>query len=160
MKQIKPLALTAENFRDYGTVLHLVEDKEPMNDNAEFKYWGKISTLEMGPVATTGMVYANKREPVVKALERHVNTPEVMIALEGDSVICLAKATGESKEISEVQAFYLRQGEAIAMDKGVWHWVPYPVNCELAKIMTVFASGTEHNDLELVDLAEPVKVEF
>jgi ureidoglycolate hydrolase len=157
MKGIGALPLTVENFRDYGSLLHLV-DEEPMNDNEEFQYWGKISSLEMGPTVSTGMVYAHRREPVVRVMERHLDTPEVMVALEGDFIICVGQASDKNENIEGVKAFYVKQGEAFALGKRVWHWAPYPVDSEGCKILIAFASGTEDNDLELKDLEEPMKV--
>jgi len=38
MKDIKAVALTPENFKDYGQILS-ISNKEPMADNQEIAYW-------------------------------------------------------------------------------------------------------------------------
>lgn len=128
MRDIKPVELTFENFKAYGIVLSSVNN-EPMADNEEFKYWSKVSLLKMHEVVSSGMLFGLKREPLIKKLERHVNTPEVLVALQGDSVICVTEPSPKgSTAIDGIQAFYIKQGDAIAMNPGVWHWIPIPVN--------------------------------
>ena len=132
---------------------------EPMANDSEITYWGKVSQLKMGDVVSTGVLYTHKREPVIKCLERHVNTPEVLVALEGDSVICFGKPSREGQVgIDGLQAFYIKQGDAFAMHAGTWHWAAVPVKGELSKFLVLFALGTEANDLEVRDLAENLKI--
>jgi len=155
---LKPVELTAESFKDYGHVISKGQEN-PMADNEEFMYWGKVSQLKMSGIASTGVLIGHKREPVVVKLERHVNTPEVLAALDGDSVVCVAKPSPKGTDTIEgVQAFYIKQGEAFAMHEGTWHWIPVPVNSEECKFLVVFASGTEDNDLEVKDLLEEIMI--
>ena len=157
MKELKPLPLTAENFKDYGSVLSITKG-EPMADKVEFKYWGKVSHLKMGQVVSSGVLFGYMRELIVKSMERHLNTPEVLIAIEGDSIICIGKPSSRCNEIEDIQAFYIKQGDAFAMHNGTWHCVPYPINSHMCKFLVMFASETEANDLEVRDLPEAVRV--
>ena len=96
---------------------------------------------------------------VVKCFERHINTIEVMVALEGDSIICVGKQSAcEEEEIERVQAFYIKQGEGFVMNEGIWHWAPYPVNSMESKFLIMFKLGTEDNDLEVKHLSNEIKV--
>jgi ureidoglycolate hydrolase len=158
MKELKAVELTGESFKDYGYVVSSVSG-EPMADNAEFKYWGKVSELKMSEFASTGVLLCLKRELIVKQFERHVHTPEMLVALEGNSIICFAKPSVQGKnQIEAIRAFKVKQGTAIAVHEGAWHWIPYPVDCKESKFLVVFASGTEANDLEVKELDEEITI--
>ena len=131
-----------------------------MADTEEFAYWGKITELEMTEKVSTGFLVCRKREGVIKSLERHTRTPEILVALEGDSLICMARPESLSgaDQIEGIQAFHVRQGEAFVMHVGTWHWVPFPISQEESKFLVVFASGTEADDLEVRDLADVIKI--
>lgn len=158
MKELTAVELTKENFKDYGYVISS-NNGNPMGDNDEFLYWGKVSELNMSCAASTGILIARKRENFIRKLERHVSTPEILVALKGDSIICLAKpALDGDDKIEGIKAFYIKQGDAFAMLSGTWHWIPIPVNSDKSKFLVLFASGTEDNDLEIMDLEEEVKI--
>lgn len=160
MKEIKAIELTRENFKDYGYVLSK-EDGEPLAKNEELTYWGKVSCFGMSESVSTGILYNHKRDPIIKKFERHVKTPEVLVALEGDSIICLAKSTcNPDKDTESVKAFYIKQGDAIGLHAGTWHWVPIPINCEKSKFLVVFANGTEDNDMDFSDLVEGIQIKY
>lgn len=156
MKQMEVMELTPDSFKEYGYVISQ-SDAQPNTNNEEFTYWGKVSQSEMSKLVSTGVLVCHERQNVVEKLERHVNTPEILAALEGDSVICVGKrhdGTGSPSEIKGIKAFRIKQGDAICMYSGTWHWIPFPENCKNSKFMVAFASGTEDNDLEIVDLPE------
>lgn len=157
MKEIKAIELTAANFKDYGYIIHNTGAKADA-DNEEFTYWGKVSQLKMGGVTSTGILCCHQRELIIKKMERHVNTPEVLVAVEGDSLICLSRPSNKDDEIKDIKAFYLKQGSAVALNAGAWHWVPFPINCEMSKFIVVFTQGTEDNDLEIKDLDEKIRI--
>ena len=156
---IKPGVLTLEVFKEYGHILNLSQG-EPLASNEEITYWGKITELKMSQVISTGILYAHKRECTINSFERHVNTPEILVALEGDSIICFCKpsVSNISIDLNDARAFYIRQGDVIAMHPGTWHWAGFPQNCESSKFLVLFASGTEANDLEVRDLSEAIKI--
>lgn len=157
MKKIKALKLTDDSFADYGYVISQTQEA-PIADNAELTYWGKVSQLKMSDVVSTGIMYAHKRLPIIKSLERHIKTPEILAILEGDSVILFGKSSKEGIDEESLKAFYIKQGDAIAMYEGTWHWVGIPVDCDVSKFLVLFACNTEDEDLEVKDLTEEVEI--
>ena len=112
MKEITAVGLTPENFKDYGQILSISKG-DPMADNQEFVYWGKVTELAMTEKVSTGILVCRKREGLIKSLERHTRTPEILVALEGNSLICMAKPESivGADRIAGIQAFYVRQGK-------------------------------------------------
>jgi ureidoglycolate hydrolase len=159
MEKMTVVELTPESFRGYGDVLS-VGPGTPMGSSEEFTYWGKVAELEMGPRVSTGYLACNPRAGVLKRLERHLRTPEILVALRGDSLVCMARPSDPgSKCIDGLQAFRVRQGQAFAMAARTWHWAAFPIGKTEAVFLVVFASGTEGADLEFVDLDGPREVQ-
>jgi ureidoglycolate hydrolase len=155
MNRLTVVDLTPETFRGYGDVLS-VGPGTPMANSEEITYWGKVAELQMGARTSTGYMACKPRPGVLKQLERHLRTPEILVALRGDSLVCMAKPSAPgSKSIDGLQAFRVKQGQAFAMAPGTWHWAAYPVRREEAMFLVVFASGTEGADLEFTDLDGP-----
>ncbi len=155
MKSIKAVPLTRAAFRAYGRVLSAVEEKAAV-ENEELSYWGKIASAQYGS-ASVGLVQCKKRPGRVRKMERHVKTREILVDLDHDSLICVAKP-GDAMEA--MKAFLVRQGQAFIMDEGVWHCIPFPVGRKQSRFLVVFASGTEEDDLEVKDLQDPVALAF
>ena len=158
MLELKTIELTAENFRDYGHVIS-TSSALPTAQNSELTYWGKVSEFKIISPVSTGILLGHEREKVVKSFERHLKTPEMLVALEGESVICFAKPSAAgSDEITGIKAFTLKQGDAFVMNPGTWHWVAFPTNAEKCKFLVLFAEGTEACDLQIKDLPQEIKL--
>lgn len=157
MRTVKASKLTPAGFRPYGYVISTAKGKPFLDDN-EVTCWSKVSLLEVGKTASTTVLFCHRRQPVVKKLERHVRTPEVLVSLEGDSAICVGKRSSGRGAIRGIRAFYLRQGDAIAMHAGTWHYPPFPVKAKQCKLLVLFASGTEATDLKYGDLPQEVRI--
>ncbi len=152
MKKLTVVEMTPESFVGYGDVLS-VGPGAPMGSSEEFTYWGKVAELGMGTRVSTGYLSCKPREGVLRQLERHLRTPEILVALHGDSLVCMARPSASgNKGIEGLQAFHVRQGQAFAMAPGTWHWAAFPVGKSEAVFLVVFASGTEGADLELMAL--------
>lgn len=154
MIEIKAIELTEENFKEFGYLLSTSKMK-PL-ENTELAYWGKVAQLNMGETISTGILYGLDREPVIKSLERHINTPEILVAIEGNSIILFGKPKQGIENIDDLRAFYIKQGDAFAIHPKTWHWVAVPVGSKISKFLVVFASGTEEKDLEVRDLPEAI----
>jgi ureidoglycolate hydrolase len=152
MEKLTVVEMTPQSFRGYGEVLS-VGPGTPMGSSQEFTYWGKVAELQMGSVVSTGYLSCKPRAGVLRQLERHLRTPEILVALRGDSLVCMARPSAPgSKGIDGLQAFHVRQGQAFAMGLGTWHWAAFPIGKTEAVFLVVFASGTEGADLEFTDL--------
>lgn len=121
-------------------------------------YWSKVSLPKMGKTLSTGVLFGHERQAVVRSLERHKKTSEALVALEGDSIVCFGKPCSSHKRIRGIKAFYVRQGQAICMHTGTWHWAPFPINVKKCKFLVLFATDTETSDLEIRDLPEEVGI--
>ncbi len=148
--------LSQDRFERFGKIISLTNGC-PVAANKEITYWDKVSELQMGRTTSTGILEIYRREKIVTQMERHKNSPEIMIGIEGDSVVLFGKPGGRAGE--DLAAFVIRQGEAVAMHEGTWHWSPFPLD-DIGRILVIFKSGTPDDDLEICPLAESVKIDF
>lgn len=151
--------LTAKGFEPYGSIIS-GSAGQPLVDNEEITYWGKIALVNMPNNISTGILFAHDREHIITKMERHMRTSEILVAMEGDSVICLAVPSSHEAEITNIAAFNLKKGDAVALQKGTWHWSPFPWESEGAKFLVIFANDTESNDLEIREIDKSIVIEF
>lgn len=96
----------------------------------------------------------------VAKMERHLKTPEMLSAVDGDVIVCVAppqEAPGGA--FKDLRAIALRKGQSIVMAKGAWHWIPFPTGKANALVLVVFQTGTGDEDLYISDLADPASIE-
>lgn len=157
---MKPVELTEDSFKGYGRVLHIVKEANLMANDKEVTYWSKISEFIMSENISTGILIGHSREPIYTQLERHFNTPEIIVALDNDAVFIAAKPTPDQDAIKEPRAFLIKRGEAVMLYPATWHYVPCPVNNKDAKYLIIFANNTESTDLFFKNLEKEIVVEF
>jgi ureidoglycolate hydrolase len=142
---IMQLSMTEENINGYGHLLH-VSKKEPVFDNNEFTFVADVMRFASEGSYTVGILTGHMREIKQEMVEKHGDTVEILVQLENDAVVFLGKPAPSGDEPGEIQAFEFKQGEAVALHEGVWHWVPYPKNSEHCKTLVIFKEGTSSND--------------
>jgi ureidoglycolate hydrolase len=140
--------LTDESIKGYGSLLH-TSQKKPTFENEQFVFTGDIYKYNANGTLTAGILIGKKREMKLECLEQHAETQEILVQLENDAIIFLAKTSEKGNGPGEAKAFYLKQGEAVALDKGIWHWVPFPFECDCCKTLVIFKDGTSERDCEI-----------
>jgi ureidoglycolate hydrolase len=151
---IKTKRLNAKDFKKYGSVLTEYSGA-PMADDDVITYWGKAAEVDICRPISSGVLFGHRRPMSTDKLERHLQTPEILTALEGGAVLIVA--SGETA--ADIAAFYIRQGEAVALNPGIWHWTPFPAEGEKCRFLVLFYSGTEENDLIIKNLNELIEIE-
>jgi len=119
--------LTAESIKGFGHLVHRTS-KELTIDEEGFSFAADVFKFEDRERLTVGILTGKKREVKLETIERHINTEELLVQLDNDGVIYLAKPSNQTPVRSDIQPFLLKQGEAIVLDKGTWHWIPFPVD--------------------------------
>jgi ureidoglycolate hydrolase len=155
--KIKVDVLSAKKFQPYGDVLSETKD-QPMADDDVITYYGQISKIAFGKLVSTGFLLGHKRALVTNKLERHAKTPEVLVALENDAIILAALSEPDGDSVKDISAFYVKQGQAVVLNKRTWHWTPFPTTAETCKFLVMFNDQTEFEDLTIKDLEEVIEI--
>jgi ureidoglycolate hydrolase len=81
---------------------------------------------------------------VCDRLYRHDTHTQVLLALDGPSVIAVAPAAvgfGDAGDLDAVVAFVLQPLDALVLHRGTWHWGPFPLGAEPVHLFNVQGLG-------------------
>lgn len=135
------VSITEESIRGFGHILHHCI-KTPTFDNKEFTFTSDVFVFSAQLEMSVGILTAYRREIKIDCLEAHDETEEMLFQLENDAVIFLAQANSPE----DIHGFFFKQGEAIVLNPGTWHWVPFPDRDAQCKTIVIFKKGTGEND--------------
>jgi ureidoglycolate hydrolase len=127
----------------------------------DYSYHQVLGPGELGESGIMAELICRKRPLVLGTLERHLATPEILAALDGDVIVCAAAPGVDPAHCApaDIRALMLRQGQAMWMDRGTWHWLPFPTRTAQVTVLLIFREGTGDRDIELRELAQPVGIE-
>jgi len=150
--EIRTKDLSEEALKGIGLLLTPAKRVAPEPD-AETSYFDTVEDLGLGAPCSSGVVECRPRPKTLYRMERHLHTREVLVALEGEAIACLAPpqepgATG----LEGMVAVRVKTGQAFILEKGAWHGSPFPVGKNPARLLVIFRSGTGRTDLEFRDL--------
>ena len=82
------MPIASSSFKEYGQILS-ESRSTPSVDYDDFLYWAKVAELGLSSRVSTGVLICNDRDRTVDKMERHVGTPEILVALKGDGIVCM-----------------------------------------------------------------------
>ncbi|MDD3838992.1 MAG: ureidoglycolate lyase [Clostridia bacterium] len=152
---------TPENFKRFGFLLEKPE-REPDGGDDTFNWWRDVINYQLPDNVFYGFLECFPQDKkTVSKFERHLNTSETLVVLEGDVILALVEADNEKEEpdLDKLSAVRVKQGTVAVLGKGVWHFAPIPVD-KVSRVMVIFEKDTDKNDLYLVDLKEQKGIEY
>ncbi len=158
---IKIERLTPAAFQAFGAVV-VPDKKVPTLRSEELTFWQDVCDHGVGPDSLLGFLRLEWRPYLVHRLERHLKACEVFIPLEGVSLFPVAPPARSDKtgpDLDQVRTFLIDGSSAIRLNKGTWHWAPFPVT-EVATYMLLLRKGTVEDDCDIRELAKPLEVDF
>jgi ureidoglycolate hydrolase len=134
---------------------------KPEAGGPEFSYHQVLGPGELGESGIMAELICRQRPLVLGKLERHLATPEILVALDGDVIVCAAAPAIDPASCgpTEIRALSLRQGQALWMEQGTWHWLPFPTLKTKVNMLLIFREGTGDHDIEFRELAQPFGIE-
>ncbi len=133
----------------------------PEGRGDDYTYHQVLSPGELGEGSIMAELVCRNRPLVLRTLERHLDTPEILCAMDGDVIVCAAAPGVDPARCTSagVRAFLVRRGQALWMDTGTWHWLPFPLGAEPVTMLLVFREGTGDRDIEFRDLEQPIAID-
>jgi ureidoglycolate lyase len=158
--QVQPL--TEEAFSRFGKILRIQPDQEPLADNADLIYWEKIVEFEPGIPRTIGLLTEKRRKLELLKMERHTKALEWFVPIDGECVACFADYVNpddpdERPDVQNVVAFRMSNIVGFVVNRGAWHWPAFPIT-ETATQLVNLRRDTEHDDVDVKELAEPIEI--
>jgi ureidoglycolate hydrolase len=145
MMMIRARSLTTKNFAPFGRVV-VAPSGSPTSQSTEYRFWSDIAEYNIVGEAEIGIctVYRRAKQQIT-GLERHLRTPEILIPI--DAPFMLPLLLGERSE-KHLQAFRVEVGEAVVIDRAVWHGACLPVGKKESSYFVMFRKNTPHDDVE------------
>lgn len=155
-------AVSDDALQGIGRLLSSNGSVEQLRDAPEdFSYNVVSSELGLCDALSAGRLDCQVRDLSLSKLERHMQTPEMLFAMEGDSVICVAPPQQpKDGTLKDVKAVRVVKGQALILDPGAWHWIPFPTGKQATCFLVVFRARTGADDLDFCDLAQPLTLEL
>jgi len=151
MVKIKTKKVSKENFSRFGKVV-LIQDNKPTSEDSSYKFWSNIASYSIEDETEIGIctVYTQK-ESVLNIMERHLKTPEILIPIDAPFVLPLLKE-GESE--GNAEAFQVGIGEAVVINKAIWHGACLPVGKDESSYFVIFRKETPDLDVYKKEIEE------
>jgi ureidoglycolate hydrolase len=151
VRRITPVPLTAQGWAPFGWLP--VADTDPRDGDHRLEFaWQDVHVNLIGH--TRDEVPAAPGGLRCDVLFRHVTHTQVVMPLDVTAVVVVAPAGVAMKEPSDaahVQAFVLDTLQPIVLDRGTWHWGPYPIGAPSVELFNVqglrYAEDNDRVDL-------------
>jgi len=147
------------DFSLYGKILS-VEKRAPEAEGKDFSFWGSVGEI-MCDKTSIGVVRSYpQRELLCPSLEKHDNSTETLIPVEGDIILVIALSNTDNPEMVDkdtIRAVRVKQGDAITLLPSVWHYAPMVLDREVYTFV-LFEEDTLKNDLTQEKYTEKTRI--
>ena len=154
VKSIEIKEITGKIFQTYGQVIKKPNKKEWSSSIVD--YWSNLGEIDFeGKKAEINLGVAKKRKYEFKEVERHLDSPEMLISTESDIILPVA----EDEKAENIEAFLIKSGQAVILKTGVWHASPFPVktNCQF---LVIYKKSTIPEDKNVKELETKIRLNF
>ncbi len=152
MRTIKAKPISHENFAAYGNFVNVLE---PTGSALGTFYNDKVLLPVSGnmPMGFSPLVLDKPERRLIKEVEYHDTTGEVMLPLDDDAIIHVAPPSKDPvPELTE--AFIVPKGTVIKINTGVWHMGMMPIHNEKLHVLIVLPERIYKNDCSVVTYEE------
>lgn len=141
---------TRESFAPYGVLPPFEGDGQPTADLVFTHNDGWVNFI--GHTLAEVEVRAGRLRCTL--LNRHDTHTQTLMPMTGDALVVVAPAAADfsrPEHLDTVRAFALPQYSCVHLNRGTWHWGPYPVGASEVRVFNIQARGwpTDNNVLEL-----------
>ncbi|MBN2413076.1 ureidoglycolate lyase [candidate division KSB1 bacterium] len=154
--KIKSNRINKENFNKFGTVI-IIPSGYPNAQTEDYKFWSDIGHYQIDGKTEIGICTVFKHAlNRVTTMERHKQTPEILIPIDAPFVVPLLS---DNDVKTPIQAFQVNIGEGIIINNGVWHGPAIPVGQDQSSYFVIFRLGTPHQDVDELNIT-PVIIDI
>ena len=158
--RIRPVPLSREGWTPFGWIP--VADTDPSDGDHRLEFaWQDVHVNRIG----------HHRDEVPRlpdglrceVMYRHATHTQVVMPLDVPAVVVVAPADVSMRsrsDVDQVRAFVLERQQAVVLDRGTWHWGPYPIGADSVEIFNVqgLRYAEDNDSVDLDALGAPVDV--
>jgi len=151
--------INEKNFKELGQIIRIPVEKgkKPDFESEIIRFYGKLGLINANRPFELGICIFKRRSFIVEKLEHHINTQELLYAIDDDFIMPVAPTLDNVPDLDNIVAVRVNRSEGVVFERGIWHWVPYPLKDESFALVG-FAKDTTENDLEIYTLDEKIRM--
>jgi Ureidoglycolate lyase len=160
VRRITPVPLTGDGWAPFGWLP--VADTDPRDGDHRLDFaWQDVHVNLIG----------HRRDEVPEVpgglrcdvLFRHATHTQVVMPLDVTAVVVVAPSEVTMRAASDVvrvEAFVLHTLQSIVLDRGTWHWGPYPIGAPSVELFNVqgLRYAEDNDSVDLAALGAPLDV--
>lgn len=163
MKTIKAVSVTNENFHPYGYIANIADpsDSYSIGECPSVFYRDMVlaPNADSAPMAF-GSLKIDMHPYIIKDVEYHTYTCEVMMPLDDDMIIYVGPASNDALELDKLKAFLIPKDTLIVLRAGTWHGAPYPTHNKNGTVLICLPERSYLNDTKKYFLEDKDFVEI
>ncbi len=161
MRKIKVEQLTKESFAPFGEYYEMTSPSGyALQGEIHSFYPDRITAFQGNNVAFSPLVVKKPDKMIVKQVEFHTKSCELIMPLTDDMIIHVAQPSAGKPIPEHTHAFFVPKNTLIKLKTCVWHLAPLPANENVIATMVVLPECCYINDCTVVDLKEDEQFEI
>jgi len=161
MNTIQAKPLTEQSFAKFGRYGDILNPVSPFIGETPIQFYRDILPLHGSVPLSASTTCVAPMELIVKVMEYHTATPEIVMMLDDDAIICVGPATADKNPpIDQFEAFYLPKGVMVYLHPGVWHYAPFPLHEKMIHSLVLLPERTYANDCVNVEIDKEHQVKI
>jgi len=119
---------------------------KPTSEGTDYKFWSDIADYKIDGDTEIGICKVFKQESIeIRVVERHLKTPEILIPIDAPFILPVLL---EGSNRDKMEFFETDIGEALVINKAVWHGPCFPVGKSESSYFVIFRKNTPFEDVE------------
>lgn len=161
MRTIQAELISREAYAPFGVYYDYLNPEGYALEGEIHKFFpDRISESSVTRVGYSPISVRREDRRIVKSVEYHTTTPEMILPLNDDMIIHVAPASGGTPVPEWTKAFVVPKGTLVKINTAVWHLAPLPVKEDVLHAMIILPECTYANDCTVVDLKEEEQFEI
>lgn len=162
MKTVFAQLASNETLKGLGKHIAVGAQELPDAQSEIQTYRGQLAIMN-NDAMQIGICVAKKREYIVDTLEQHIQSSELLVALDGDFIVPATSSIEVNgkmcPDMSKLVALRVKDGEGLVFDQGIWHWTPYAIK-ETCNVLVGFKEDTPDCDYITDETVEKILIKL
>ena len=161
MRKIKVEKLTRESFAPFGAYYDFAHpDGYALEGEIHRFYPDRVRDAYQGHVGFSAISVTRPERMVVRSIEYHTHTAEIIFPLNDDIILHVAPASNGVPVTHLTKAFLVPKNTMVQINPGTWHLCPLPAHEDVLQAMIVLPECTYANDCIVVALNDEQSFEI
>ena len=155
MRTIKAQPLSKKAFAPFGQYYSMTRpDGHALEGELHRFFPDRVTAYQGGNVGFSPILVKKPAQMLIKQVEYHTTTSELILPLNDDMVLHVAQPSAGAPIPDKTFAFIVPKNTLVKLNACVWHLAPLPKSKAELAAMIILPECTYINDCKVVDLKE------